>query len=86
MGEVNMGEWWMWTGFFSIVLVLLWIDIRFVGGGKSHKVSLKEAGVWSLILGSGALLFHLALLLWRCLFYTSSAAAEEVIGLVVGVG
>jgi hypothetical protein len=42
-----MGEWWMWTGFFSIVLVLLWIDIRFVGGGKSHKVSLKEAGVWS---------------------------------------
>ena len=41
-----MGEWWMWTGFFSIVLVLLWIDIRFVGGGKAHKVSLKEAGIW----------------------------------------
>ncbi len=59
-----MGEWWMWTGFFSIVLVLLWIDIRFVGGGKSHKVSLKEAGVWSLIWVSVALLFNLAIWLW----------------------
>ena len=59
-----MGEWWMWTGFFSIVLVLLWIDIRFVGGGKSHKVSLKEAGVWSLIWISVALLFNLAIWLW----------------------
>ena len=49
LGEVKMGGWWMWTGFFSIVLVLLWIDIRFVGGGKAHKVSLKEAGIWSLI-------------------------------------
>lgn len=59
-----MGEWWMWTGFFSIVLVLLWIDIRFVGGGKAHKVSLKEAGIWSLIWVSVALLFNLAIWLW----------------------
>jgi len=59
-----MGEWWMWTGFFSIVLVLLWVDIRFVGGGKSHKVSLKEAGIWSLIWISVALLFNLAIWFW----------------------
>ena len=64
LGEVKMGEWWMWTGFFSIVLVLLWIDIRFVGGGKAHKVSLKEAGIWSLIWVSVALLFNLAIWLW----------------------
>ena len=64
MGEMNMGEWWMWTGFFSIVLVLLWIDIRFVGGGKAHKVSLKEAGIWSLVWVSVALLFNLAIWLW----------------------
>ncbi len=59
-----MGEWWMWAGFFSIVLVLLWIDIRFVGGGKAHKVSLKEAGIWSLIWISVALLFNLAIWFW----------------------
>lgn len=51
----------MWAGFFGIVLVLLWIDIRFVGGGKSHKVSLKEALIWSLIWVSVAPLFNLAI-------------------------
>ncbi|MFM4810546.1 TerC family protein [Aeromonas hydrophila] len=55
---------WMWAGFASVVLVLLWIDIRFVGGGKAHKVSLNEAGCWSLIWISVALLFNLAIWVW----------------------
>ncbi|EOD54157.1 TerC family protein [Aeromonas molluscorum] len=59
-----MGEWWMWLGFFALVLTLLWVDLRFVGGGKSHKVSLKEAGAWSLVWVSMALLFNLAIWYW----------------------
>ncbi|MGE6178861.1 TerC family protein [Aeromonas salmonicida] len=55
---------WMWAGFASVVLVLLWIDIRFVGGGKAHKVSLNEAACWSLIWISVALLFNLAIWVW----------------------
>jgi tellurite resistance protein TerC len=62
--EDTMGEWWMWLGFFALVLTLLWVDLRFVGGGKSHKVSLKEAGAWSLVWVSMALLFNLAIWYW----------------------
>jgi tellurite resistance protein TerC len=62
--EDAMGEWWMWLGFFALVLTLLWVDLRFVGGGKSHKVSLKEAGAWSLVWVSMALLFNLAIWYW----------------------
>lgn len=58
-----MGEWWMWTGFFSLVLLLLWIDIRFVGG-KVHIVSLKEAAVWSVVWFSVALLFNAGIWFW----------------------
>ncbi|MGL4734018.1 MAG: TerC family protein [Enterovibrio sp.] len=59
-----MGEWWMWAGFFSLVLLLLWIDIRFVGGGKAHIVSLKEAAVWSVVWFSVALLFNAGIWFW----------------------
>ncbi|MGL5290361.1 MAG: TerC family protein [Vibrionaceae bacterium] len=59
-----MGEWWMWVGFFSLVLLLLWVDIRFVGGGKAHVVSLKEAAIWSVVWFSTALLFNVGIWFW----------------------
>ena len=43
----TIGTWWMWAGFFAIVLVMLAIDLFLVGGGKQHRVSLKEAATWS---------------------------------------
>ena len=43
----TIGTWWMWAGFFGIVLVMLAIDLFVVGGGKRHRVSVKEAAVWS---------------------------------------
>lgn len=56
---ISIGTWWMWLLFFSLVLVVLAIDLIFVGGGKQHRVSLKEAASWSLVwvalaLGFGA--------------------------------
>jgi tellurite resistance protein TerC len=37
----------MWTGFAAIVLVMLAIDLFVVGGGKQHRVSMREAAAWS---------------------------------------
>ena len=53
-----LGTWWMWSGFAAIVLALLLVDLLLVGGGKQHKVSLKEAAVWTLIWIAVALAFN----------------------------
>jgi len=61
----TIGTWWMWAGFFAIVLVMLFIDLFLVGGGKQHRVSFREAATWSGIwvgvslLFAGALWWHL---------------------------
>ena len=54
-------QWWLWVAFFALVLGILWIDIRFVGGGHSHKVSVKEAGIWTLIWVAVAMAFNAGL-------------------------
>ncbi|RVU31922.1 TerC family protein [Rheinheimera riviphila] len=48
---------WLWTVFFGLVLLMLAIDLFVVGGGKQHKVSVKEAAIWSLIWISVSMLF-----------------------------
>jgi tellurite resistance protein TerC len=61
----SIGTWWMWAGFFALVLIMLAIDLFLVGGGKQHRVSVKEAATWSGIwvavslLFAGALWWHL---------------------------
>jgi tellurite resistance protein TerC len=69
----TIGTSWMWTGFAAIVLIMLAIDLLLVGGGKEHKVSLKEAGIWSAIWVSVALLFAGAL--W---WYLDATAGREL--------
>lgn len=43
-----LDAWWMWTGFAALVVSIFLIDL-FVGGGKQHQVSFREAAIWSLI-------------------------------------
>lgn len=74
----------MWAGFASIVLLLLWIDIRFVGGGKSHKVSFKEAAIWSLIWVSVALLFNLAIWFWFKQSQGEAIASQKALEFLTG--
>ncbi|UCV20458.1 TerC family protein [Ferribacterium limneticum] len=69
----TIGTTWMWTGFFAIVLVMLAIDLLAVGGGRQHRVSIREAAVWSLIWVTVSLLFAGALWL-----YLDGAAGREV--------
>ena len=45
----TIGNVWMWTGFFGVVLVMLAVDLFVVGGGKSHRVSAREAALWSVV-------------------------------------
>lgn len=69
----TIGTWWMWAGFFGIVLVMLAIDLFVVGGGKQHRVSVKEAAVWSGIWVIVSMTF--AALLWA---YLTGTAGREV--------
>ncbi|MDD2989374.1 MAG: TerC family protein [Zoogloea sp.] len=57
----SIGTWWMWAGFAAVVLVMLAIDLFVVGGGKEHKVSVREAGIWTVVWVSVAMLFAGAL-------------------------
>jgi tellurite resistance protein TerC len=69
----TIGTWWMWSGFFVIVLIMLAIDLFVVGGSKQHRVTLKEAATWSVIWVSVSFLFAGAL--W---WYLDGAAGREL--------
>ena len=69
----SIGTWWMWAGFFALVLVMLAIDLFLVGGGKQHRVSVKEAATWSGIWVAVSLLFAGAL--W---WYLDGSVGREV--------
>ncbi len=68
----SIGTWWMWSGFFVIVVAMLAIDLFATGGGKTHKVTLREAAGWSAVWIAAALLFAAAL--WG---YLDSTAGRE---------
>jgi tellurite resistance protein TerC len=69
----TIGTWWMWAGFFAIVLVMLAIDLFIVGGGKEHRVSFREAATWSCIWIGVSLTFAGAL--W---WYLDGAFGREI--------
>ncbi len=57
----SIGNFWLWLSFFSIVSVMLIIDLFVLKGGKAHRVSLREAACWSAVWISISLLFNIAL-------------------------
>jgi tellurite resistance protein TerC len=64
---------WMWGAFIAFVLAMLALDVFALGGGKSHKVGIKEAAIWSAVWVSLALLFNLGLY-----FYLRESQGETV--------
>jgi len=58
---ISIGEPWMWVVFIAFVLVMLALDLFVFGGNKAHKVSVKEAGAWTLAWVSLALVFNVGL-------------------------
>lgn len=76
MGEMQtIGTWWMWSGFGLFVVAMLSIDMFALGRKGAHKVSAKEALVWSFIWFSLALAFGGAL--WAWLDHTSGRAIAD---------
>ena len=69
----TIGTWWMWSGFFVIVMAMLAVDLFVVGGGRKHRVSFREAGLWSIIWVSVSMAFAGALWL-----YLDGAAGREI--------
>jgi tellurite resistance protein TerC len=63
----------MWAGFTAIVLIMLAIDLFVVGGGKHHRVSMREAAAWSGVWVGVSLAFAGAL--W---WYLDGAAGRAV--------
>lgn len=53
----TIGNPWMWGGFFILVLAMIAVDLFLLGGRKAHKVSLKEAGAWTVVWVMVALAF-----------------------------
>ena len=53
----TLGEWWMWVVFFGFVVVAVVVDLVVLRSQGAHKVSAKEATVWTLIWVALALIF-----------------------------
>ncbi|WP_334188636.1 TerC family protein [Noviherbaspirillum sp.] len=57
----SIGSWWMWAGFFALVLTMIAADLLLLGGKTAHKVTFREAAGWSVVWVMMALLFNAAL-------------------------
>lgn len=57
----NIGEPWMWGAFIVFVVAMLLLDLFVFGGRKAHKVSIKEAAIWSVAWVALAMLFNAGL-------------------------
>ena len=80
----SIGTWWMWLAFFAIVFLALAIDLIFVGGGKQHRVSLKEAASWSLVWVGLALSFGAGLWWYLDAHYTREFATTKTMEYLTG--
>lgn len=61
MSDVNA---WVWIGFNVVVLLFLAVDLL-VFHKEAHKVSVKEAGAWTVVWIVLALVFNVVLYFWR---------------------
>lgn len=69
----NIGSPLLWGVFAALVLLMLAVDLFVVGGGRRHRVSMREAATWSAIWVMVALSFGAAL--WA---FLDQAVGREV--------
>lgn len=72
----------LWAGFIAFVLAMLAIDLG-VFHKKAHEVSLKEAGIWSAVWVSLAMVFNVGVYHWfgpdRALEFTTGYLIEKAL-------
>jgi tellurite resistance protein TerC len=69
----SVADWSLWGGFFALVVVILAIDLFVLGGRKAHRVSFKEAAIWSVVWVAVAVAFNAGL--W---WFLRDSAGEAV--------
>jgi tellurite resistance protein TerC len=72
----TIGEWWMWAVFAVFVVVAVIVDLVVLRQQGSHKVSVREALLWSLVWI--ALSFAFCGLLWWYLDSTQGGAVADL--------
>lgn len=75
----TIGNPWLWGGFIAVVIAALLIDLVLMRHGGPHKVTFKEALLWSIGWVALALAFNAGL--WYYLNETAGAAVANEIGL-----
>lgn len=73
MESVSVGTPLLWAGFIAFVLAMVALDLFVLGGKQAHKMSVKEAGAWSMVWITLAFAFN-GLLWW----YLDGTAGREV--------
>jgi tellurite resistance protein TerC len=69
----TIGEWWMWLSFALFVVAAVVVDLVVMRAQGAHKVSVREAGLWSFIWFTLSFIF--CGLLW---WYLERTAGHEV--------
>lgn len=72
----TIGTWWMWTGFAVFVVIAIAVDLLVMRQQGAHKVSFKEALLWSAIWVFLAFVFN-GLLWWYLRDTTTVAFANQ---------
>ena len=74
----------LWAGFIAFVLAMLALDLG-VFHKKAHEISLKEAGVWSVVWIALAAVFNVGVYLWfgpdRGLEFTTGYLLEKALAI-----
>lgn len=76
---LTIGSLWLWLAFAAIVVIMLAIDLIACKGGKAHKVSFKEAAIWSCVWVAVSLLFCLGLWFYLKENYSLAVANEDAL-------
>ncbi len=74
----TIGSPWMWTGFIAFVLAMLALDLG-VFHRTAHKVTVKEAGIWSVVWVGLALAFNAGI--WQ--LYGADKGMEFLTGYLI---
>ncbi|MCL7714829.1 TerC family protein [Stenotrophomonas mori] len=75
----TIGNPWLWGGFIAVVIAALLIDLVLMRHGGPHKVTFKEALLWSVGWVALALAFNAGL--WYYLNETAGSAVANAVGL-----
>lgn len=74
----SIGTWWMWLGFIAFIVIMVGIDIVFVGRHPEEKVSSKHAAMWLAVWVGCAVIFGIGLA-----FISKQRALEFFTGYVI---